>query len=166
MNTVSIIIGNICSLLAMITDSISSTQKTAKRVLWVQNLSQLIYMIGSIILKGYSAVVQNVVSIIRNLVAIREINSKVVEWILVVLGVVMGIYFNNLGLVGYLPVAANLLYTVAIFKCQNNERALKIVFAICVGMFSVFNLAILNFVGAITNLVVLITTVIMLIKGK
>ena len=166
MNTISIITGNICSLLAMITDSISSTRKTAKGVLLVQSLSQLIYCIGAIILKGYSAAVQNAVSIIRNFVAIRQINSKFLEWALVALGVVLGICFNNLGLIGYLPVIANFQYTLSIFKFKDNERALKISFAISVGLFGIFNFAILNFIGAFSNLFVMATTLIILFKKQ
>ena len=166
MNTISIVIGNICSLLAMVTDSISSTRKTAKGVLVVQSMSQLLYCVGAIVLKGYSAAVQNAVSIIRNMVAIKKINSKLLEWILVLLGVALGLVFNNLGLIGLLPVAANLIYTLAIFKFKDNERALKIAFAICVGSFSVFNLAIMNFVGACSNFVVMVTTLIVVFKGK
>ena len=59
MNTLSLITGNVCSLLAMITDSISSTRKTAKGVLWMQSISQMIYFVGTVILKGYSGAVQN-----------------------------------------------------------------------------------------------------------
>ena len=163
-NAMEIVLGNVCSLLAMVTDSISSTRKTAKGVLWVQNLSQLVYGVGSVLLKGYSSAVQNVVSLIRNFVAIRKVESKVVEWILVVLGVVLGIAFNNRGLVGYLPVVANLQYTLMVFRFKDNERVLKIAFAVCVGMFVIFNFAILNIVGGCCNLFVTITTVALLIK--
>ena len=104
----NIILGNACSLLAMITDSVSSTRKTAKGVLLVQSLSQLIYCIGTILLKGYSGAVQNAVSILRNFIAIRKIESRLLEWMLVFLGVALGLGFNNLGLIGYLPVIANL----------------------------------------------------------
>ena len=166
MITIGIVIGNICSLLAMITDSISSSQKTAKGVLVVQSISQFIYGIGTLVLKGYSGAVQNAVSILRNFVAIKQIESKVLEWVLVLMGVVLGIYFNNLGLIGYLPVVANLQYTLAIFKFKDNERAIKISFAICIGLFALFNVAILNFVGACSNFVVMVATVIMLIKKK
>lgn len=166
MNAISVIVGNICSLLAMITDSVSSTRKTAKGVLLVQCVSQLFYTIGTVVLKGYSGAVQNVVSMIRNLVAIKKINSKVIEWILVGLGVVLGIGFNNLGLIGLLPVVANLQYTLAVFKFKDNERALKISFIICIALFAIFNIAILNFVGVCSNLVVLITTLIVLLKKK
>lgn len=162
----SIILGNVCSLLAMITDSLSSTRKTAKGVLMVQNVSQLFYFTGAILLKGYSSAAQNAVSVLRNFVAIRKIESSLVQWTLVIFGVVFGIAVNNLGLIGYLPVAANLVYTLAVFKFKDNERSLKICFAICVGMFVVFNFAILNIVGGCSNLVVMCTTLIVLFKQK
>ena len=161
---ISLIIGNVVTLFATAADTLSSTQKTAKGVLLVQNLSQLFYGIGTILLKGYSSTAQNAVSILRNIVAIRKIDSKAVEWTLVFLGVALGIGFNNLGLIGYLPVIANLEYTLAVFKFKDNERALKIAFAVCVGLFIAFNLAILNFVGAAANLVVMTTTLINLFK--
>ena len=165
MNEINLIIGNVCSLLAMVTDSISSTRKTAKGVLLVQSLSQLIYFIGTVVLKGYSGAVQNAVSILRNFVAIRDIRNKYVEWALVGLGVVLGLAFNNLGFMGLLPVIANLQYTIAVFRFQDNERALKISFAIAVGMFAVFNIAIFNVVGVVSNSVVFVTTLAVLLKS-
>ena len=166
MDYLSLIVGNLCSILAMITESISATRKTPKSVLMVQNLSQLFYTIGAVALKGYSGAVQNVVSILRNFAAIRKVESKVVEWTLVALGVVLGIVFNNMGLVGYLPVIANLQYTLAVFRCGENERALKISFMIAVGMFAVFNLFIMNYTGAVLNFTVMITTAVALFKKK
>jgi len=166
MNSVSLIIGNLCSLLAMITDSISATRKTPKGVLLVQSLSQLIYCIGTVVLKGYSGAVQNAVSILRNFVAIRNIENKILEWALALLGVVLGIGFNNLGLMGLLPVIANFQYTLAIFRFKDNERALKISFLISVGMFALFNVAIYNAVGVVSNSVVLISTAVNLVKSR
>lgn len=165
MNEIHLIIGNVCSLLAMVTDSVSSTRKTAKGVLLVQSLSQLIYFIGTVVLKGYSGAVQNAVSILRNFVAIRDIRSKYVEWALVGLGVVLGLAFNNLGFMGLLPVIANFQYTIAVFRFQDNQRALKISFAIAVGMFAVFNIAIFNVVGVVSNSVVFVTTLAVLLKS-
>lgn len=159
-----IIIGNICSLLAMGTDSLSSTRKTARGVLLVQCLSQIIYGTGAIILRGYSAAVQNAVSVLRNLAAIRGETPKLLQWLLVVLGVVLGLLFNNLGPVGLLPVVANLEYSLAIFRFQNNERALKISFMVSVGLYAVFNIFIYNIVGFVTNTIVVVTTGIYLFR--
>ena len=163
---ISLILGNLCSLLAMATDSISSAQKTAKRVLIVQNLSQVIYFTGGILLKGYSGAVQNAVSFLRNMIAIWKIESKVIEWILLVLGVALGLACNNLGWVGLLPVLANLQYTLAVFRFKDNEQALKLSFMVCCILFVVFNSAIYNFVGAGTNLVVIVTIIANLLKSR
>lgn len=166
MNIIAVVIGNLCSLCAMITDSISSTRKTAKGVLMVQNVSQVFYFIGSIVLEGYSSAVQNAVSFLRNTLAIANVQSKWVQWVMVALGVGLGVYFNNLGLVGWLPIIANFIYTVSVFRFSDNETALKISFVICVGMFCVFNAFILNFVGVASNFFVLVTALISLLKKK
>lgn len=163
---INIIIGNLCPLLAMGTNAISSTRKTAKGMLLFQSLSQVIYFGCALILRGYSAAVQNVVSIIRNMVAIKNIKSKVIEWVLIVLGVILGIVFNNRGIIGLIPVLGNLQYTLAIFYLKDNEKLFKLSFLLSLIGFVIFNLAIFNFVGAIADAVVSVTTIIALIKGN
>lgn len=163
----NLIIGNLCSLLAMVTDAISSSRKTARGVLLVQSLSQLIHGIGTLALKGYSGAVQNGVSILRNFVAIQGIRNRWVEWWLMALGVVLGIGLNNLGWMGLLPVIANFQYTLAIFRFRNSERALKLSFLVSMVLFALFNAAIYNAVGVVSNLVVAGTTAVFLCKtGK
>ena len=154
-----LIIGNLCSIAAMITDSISSAQKTTQGVLGVQCISQAIYGLSSFLLKGYSAVVQSAVSIVRNLLAMQKKQFKWMEYVLIAAGVVLGLYFNNRGLFGWLPVLANFEYSVAIFKFKDNEHALKIAFAFNIIMFMIFNAIILNIVGVCTAAVVLVSTV-------
>ena len=160
-----IILGNLCTLLAMGANAVSSMQKTAKRILRVQNLAQLIYCASAMILGGYSAAVQNAVSILRNIAAIRDIKSKVLEWSLVTAGVVLGIAFNNRGFMGLLPVLGNLLYTLVIFRFMDRERLLKLAFLISTASFLVFNIVILNIVGAVSDSVVIVTTVVVLCRG-
>ncbi|MBE6007910.1 MAG: YgjV family protein [Lachnospiraceae bacterium] len=162
----SLIMGNLCSLAAMITDSISSSRKTAKGVLFVQTISQLFYLIGSVMLKGYSAAVQNAVSIFRNIAAIKEVDSRIVEWTFIIAGVVLGVVFNNRGALGWLPIIGNLEYSIAVFRFKDNEWALKFAFLITVILFTIFNVVILNFVGVVSNIIVVVATSIFLIKTK
>ena len=166
MNELSVIVGNLCSILAMCTDSFSATRKTAKGVLWVQILSQVIYAFGGWVLGGYSAMAQNFVSILRNLAAIYNLSNRYLEWLLVVLGVVLGIACNNLGFMGLLPVIASLLYTLAIFRYKDRQRPLKTAFIISSILFAIFNGAILNITGVITNLVVAVITAVNLIRSR
>ena len=41
-----VIVGNVCSLLAMVTDSISGTRKKRNEILGFQTLSQVFYGVG------------------------------------------------------------------------------------------------------------------------
>ena len=160
-----IIVGNVCSLCAMVTDSISGTRKKHSQILAVQILSQFFYGAGSIILKGYSSTAQNLVAVLRNLAAMKRIQSKAVEWGLILLGVVLGFAFNNRGLLGWLPIAANLEYSVAVFRFWDRERSLKLAFILNMLMYSVFSFAIMNYVGAAGNIIVAVTTAVSLIRG-
>lgn len=159
-----IILGNLISLLAMGSDSFSATRKTAKGVLLVQCISQFLYGLSSLVLKGYSAAVQSAVSIIRNLVAVKGEPSKATQWILILLGVALGLFFNNLGAAGWLPVISNLEYSIAVFRFKDNERALKLAFLVNIALFAIFNAVIYNFVGLIANVVIFATTVMALVK--
>ena len=161
-----IIIGNICSIGAMISDSVSSTRKTRSQMLGVQIISQLFYSVGSIILKGYSSTAQNVAAMLRNLAAIKDIKSKAVEWFLILLGVVLGIAFNNRGLTGWLPIVANLEYSIAIFRFKDDEKSLKLAFIANMLMYSVFAFAIKNYVSFAANLFVAVSTAVYLIRGR
>lgn len=161
----NLIIGNVCTLLAMGANAASSTRKSVKGVLRVQNLSQVIYFLSAVVLGGYSAAVQNVVSILRNITAIRNIKSRTLEWILTGAGVVLGIAFNNRGLMGWLPVLANLQYTLVIFCLKDNERALKLSFLLSSISFAVFNIVLRNYVGVVSDFTVAVITAVVLVKG-
>jgi hypothetical protein len=162
----ALIIGNLCTLFAMAFNSLSATRKTPRGILLTQNMSQVVYGISAIVLGGYSAAVQNVVSILRNFTAIRSKQNKFVEWLLVALGVVLGIAFNNRGWIGLLPVIGNLEYTLAIFRHKEDERKIKLAFLISLAAFAVFNATIRNYVGVVSDTIAVITTGIMLIKSK
>lgn len=166
MRTTTLIIGNLCTLMAMGSNAISATRKTKNGILWTQSISQLIYLSSALVLRGYSAAVQNVVSIVRNLAAIRNIRNAWLEWFLVGLAAVLGIVFNNRGLIGLLPVIGNLQYTIVIFRLRDKDRALKFSFWISTLCFAIFNVTIFNFVGVLSDLVVLITTGIVLLKPE
>ena len=165
-----VIIGNACTLGAMVTDSLSSTRKTARGVLLVQILSQFFFGASAIVLGGYTAAVQNGISVLRNLVAIRKKQCKWIEIVLIILAVGLGVAAHMLNpelkFFGWLPIVANLEYSLAVLWFKNNERALKIAFLINTILFVGFNARIKNIVAVIANIVIIITTVIFLIKDR
>ena len=161
-----IIFGNVCSFLATITDSISSTRKTVKGVLGMQCLSQIIFIVVSIAFQGYADLVQNVVGLVRNLFAMSKKQVKGIEWVFVTLAVGLGLWFNNLGWLGLLPVLANFEYSLAVFRFADDERAMKVAFAVMNLLYMVYNFCMLNVVGGVCSAVVIVTTVIYLVKNR
>ena len=133
-------------------------------ILGIQMISQVFYAAGSIILKGYSSTAQNIVAILRNLAAMKGTKNKIIEWLLIILGVVLGAVFNNRGLLGWLPIIANLEYSIAVFRFRNNEKGLKIAFILNMLMYSVFSFVILNYVGAAANIFVAVTTAVSMFR--
>ncbi len=162
----AVITGNLFSLCAMITDSISGTRKKHGEIMAVQIVSQFFYAASSIALRGYSSTVQNAVAVFRNLAAMKNVKSRVLEWSLILAGVVLGIVFNNRGLLGWLPIVANCEYSISVFKLRNNESALKLAFILNMAMYVVFNAVIMNYVGVLSCAVIAVTTAISLIRSK
>ena len=162
----SIIVGNVFSLCAMASDSFSGTRKEHKQIMAVQIVSQFFYAASSIALKGYSSTAQNAVAIFRNFAAMKNVKSKVLEWSLILAGVVLGIVFNNRGLLGWLPIIANLEYSIAVFKLKENEKALKLAFIINMVMYAVFSFVIKNYVGTVSCTVIAVTTAVSLLRTK
>ena len=161
----AILLGNVFSLCAMISDSISGTRKKHRDIMAVQIVSQFFYGASSIALKGYSSTAQNVVAVFRNLAAMKQVKSKVLEWALILAGVVLGVLFNNRGLLGWLPILANLEYSVSVFKLKENEKALKLAFILNMVMYAVFSAVIQNYVGVVSCTVIAVTTAVSLIRG-
>ena len=161
-----VIIGNIFSLCAMVSDSISGMRKKHKEIMAVQIVSQLFYGASSVALKGYSSTAQNGVAIFRNLAAMKNVKSRILEWGLILAGVVLGIVFNNRGLMGFLPVVANFEYSVAVFRLRENEKALKIAFIVNMIMYAVFSAVIMNYVGVLSCAVIAVSTAVSLFRER
>ena len=68
-------------------------------------------------------------------------------------------------IIGWLPIIANLEYSVAVFRFKENETWLKLSFVINMLMYCVFSAVIMNYVGAAANLVVAVTTAVSLIRS-
>lgn len=161
-----ILIGNFLSLCATGSDAISGTRKKHSEIMAVQIVSQFFYGAASIVLKGYSSTAQNAVAVFRNLAAMKNVKSKAFEWALILAGVVLGVLFNNRGLTGWIPIIANLEYSVAVFAFRDREKSLKLSFIVNMALYAVFNAVILNLVGVVSCAVIAVTTAVSLVRAE
>ena len=162
----NIIIGNALCFVGMATDSISASRKTPRAMLIMQSVGQVVYAVSSLFLGAYSAAVQNAVNITRNTIAIQNKQSRAIEWALIVFGLVFGLIFNNLEILGLVPVLASLQYSLTVLFLKHNAQALRISFAVAMLCYTVFNAFIWNIGGVIANVVVLVSTIASYLKER
>lgn len=168
----NVILSNISSLLATLTDMFSSSRKKARDLLLVQCIGQLFYGISTLLVKGYSAAVQNAICIARNITAASKVKSKLLEWMFFILATGLGLLMAYLGKdttaiwVGILPILANLEYTLAIFRFKDRIVPIKIAFAIHAGLYAVYDLMLQIYTGAICNFILIIITVVFVINNQ
>ena len=73
-------------------------------------------------LSAYAALVISIVCFIRNLLSYKSKLTKNITYILLILGVIIGAYANNLGIIGWLAIIASAVYTICIYITKNEQQ--------------------------------------------
>ena len=162
---INVLLGNIFNFAAIICDFIANSRKTKKEVLTVQYFSLGFYSLVMVALNTPSALVQNLLGIVRNYFAIKDKENKTVDWIIVSLCLIVGLVVNINGVLGLLPVIANVTYSVVMITCKDNVVKLKLALIFNMALYAIFNFAVSNIVGVINNVVLIIWTLIFLYKN-
>ncbi len=105
-----LIIGNIIALLASLLFVYSGILKQKNKILIAQSIQKGLSTISNIVLKGYSGAIIHVISLIRNLLCYYEKLNIVSKIIITLITIALTIIFNNLGLIGLLPLISSLIY--------------------------------------------------------
>ena len=118
----SLILGNIFSLLAVICMAISVVVKSKRKLIGWQVLDTSFFIASTFVLKSYSAVVTNSVSLIRNIFAYEGKLGKKLTCFFCSVVVIVGLYLNNRGAIGWLPVIASVQYTICLYVTENEQQ--------------------------------------------
>ena len=138
------IIATILSTIAVVIFIIAATLKSKNKVILSQSVAHVFLIFSEAVSGAWSSIVQDSISLVRNVCVYFKKNTKVVNIILITVGAVVGIYANiftenfftpwkgiNLGpWYGFLPVIANLEYSVVILKKDIKVKWIKLSFAI------------------------------------
>ena len=147
-----VLFANILTLIAQLVSFYASTRKNKNQVLFFQNIFLLIISVASYLLKGYSAIITNVVCVIRNCLSMRGISSRWITYGLILFSVIFGTIVNRNGYLGYLPILANIIQTLAVLNEKAGVRRVKISFGIACLLWTAFNWSIKSYVGSFFNL--------------
>lgn len=109
-----LIIGNIVAFIAASISLIIGIIKSKKKVLYIQTIQYIFYSIANIILGGFSGAIANMISIIRNILCYKEKLTKTLIWLIIIFSTILTLIFNNLGIIGLLPLFNTIIYTIFI----------------------------------------------------
>ena len=106
----NIVFGNIVALIASLIMVGTGLIKNKKKIIYFQSIEIGLYVISNFILGGYPGAVINIVNFIRNILCYKEKLGTKEKGIIGLLSIVLTVLFNNMGLIGYLPLLASLIY--------------------------------------------------------
>lgn len=105
-----LIIGNIVALIASLIMVYSGYLKQKKKILYVQTIQIGLSVLSNIILGGITGAIINAVSCIRNILCYKEKLSNITKIVLIIIAITLSLSFNNLGLIGLLPLISTIIY--------------------------------------------------------
>ena len=146
-----ILIANLLIILGQLIGLFASTRNDKKQILIWQCVSMAVMSSSSILLKGYSAVVQDVISITRNILSLCSLSSKSLQIGFVAAAVILGILFNNRGILGLLPMAATVAQNIVILNKDATKKQLQLACAFSAFCWVIYNLTIMAYAGAVLD---------------
>ena len=108
-------------------------------------------IVANIALLAFAALVISVICLIRNILSYKNRLTKEITAILLVVSVVVGLYANNLGSIGLLPIIASAGYTICIYITKN-EQQMRWALAVNMILWFVHNNYVQAYPSAIANI--------------
>lgn len=160
-----LIIGNIFSLFSAICIAISVIKKSKKDLMYWQIGDTFFGIIANIALSAYAALVISVICFIRNILSYKDKLTINITYILLILSVVIGLYANNRGVIGWLPIIASASYTICVYVTKN-EQQMRWALVFNLMLWFVHNAYVQAYPSAIANIVLCFWTALNIFKNK
>lgn len=160
-----LIIGNVFSLLSAICIMISAAQRNKKNFMFYQIGDTLFGSFANIMLSAYAALAISLVCLVRNVLSYKNRLSQNMTAVLTVLSVVIGLYVNNLGYIGFLPVIAAASFTIFVYTTKN-EQQMRYVLVFNMLLWFVHSVYVQAYPSAVANIILCFWTIYQINKCK
>ena len=143
----------------------STFGKRKDKALLIQSGSLAATMLSYLFIGSYSAILSCLISITRNILVAKEKMSLVLLLGITFTLSLLGIFTNNNGVVGLLPVIASVEYTIWCSVCKTAQSLRWALFVNTV-LWVTFNICVSMYLFAAMDAVTLIITIINIIKYR
>ena len=154
---IQLISGNIVALIASILMVISGSLKDRKKIIYVQTLQIIAFTITDLILGGYTGAIINLISLVRNVLSYNDKLNNTAKIILIILSISLSLYFNNLGLIGLLPIISMVAFTL--FMNTKDTIKLKALIIFTMVLWLIFDIYIKSYTSAIFDFISIIANI-------
>ena len=162
MNTV--LIANAIALIASLLMVYTGYIKKKEKILFFQTIQIGLSVISNLILGGITGAIINALGLIRNILCYKEKLNKIAQIILIILSILLGVYFNNLALIGLLPIISNVVYIV--FMNIKDVIKFKYLIIFTMTMWLIYDIYIMSYTSAVFDLGNIIANIISIIQIK
>ncbi len=142
----------------------SGTIKSKKKILYVQTIQICLFIISNLVLGGITGAIINAVGCIRNILCYHEKLGLKEKIVLSLVSMILSLYFNNLGLIGILPLISTVVY---IFLMNTKDiKKFKILVIFTMIMWLIYDLFIKSYTSALFDFMTIITNISAILKIK
>ena len=159
-----VILGNAVSLVASLFMVYSGLLKKKSQILLCQCIEFILFVITNIILGGIPGAIINFICMIGVILGYNKKLNIVTKTVLALLAAILIIKFNNMGLLGYLPLIAMVLYLWVIDI--KDVFIFKTFLLIVMLLWVTYDFSIESYVSLLFNVFTIITTIIAMIQLK
>ena len=115
----NLIIGNCISAVASVFLAISNCAQSQKKIYLFQLLETATFCLSSVFFASWAGLSTLLVSLVRNILVVKNRLRKWHVYLFAVLVVLIGLYINNRGVLGLLPIAATVEITFANYYAKS-----------------------------------------------
>jgi len=159
-----IISANIIALIAAILMVYSGIIKKKSKILFIQTIQCGLSIISNILLGGISGAIINGVSCIRNILFYKNKLNTFIKIIISIITIIITIKFNNLKIIGLLPLISTLSY-LWLMNTKNIIR-FKLLIMFTMILWVIYNFSIKSYTSTIFDIGTFITNFISIIQIK
>ena len=142
-----LICGNIVALIGSLLMVYVGTKKDRKKIIYIQTIQILAFTISTLILGGYTGTIVNLISIVRNVLCYKDNLTKHYKGLIILTSIVFSLAFNNLGILGLLPLISTIIYTI--FVDVKTAIKLKLLIIFTVIFWLIYDILIKSYTSAV-----------------
>lgn len=160
-----IFLGNIFSLFSALCVAISMLKKRKNNLMHWQAFNSFFGVIADIVLMANTAVIIDTLCLVRNTLSYKKLLNKTFVVLFMIASISLGLYVNNLGWIGYLPILASTEYTLCIYITKNAQQ-MRYAAVVNMVLWLIHGICIRAYAGSVVSVFLIIWTIVQIIRNQ